>query len=133
MKKIEDIKEKLLEENDQKYSAEVISKWGEEKYKSSREQFKKMTEAELDNFQTLAINIIENLKTIKLNQNNEVLKKQTAELHKEWISIAWGMYDRHMHLNVVEMYVQDERFKKYYDKHGEGLAQLLRDLVNKYC
>ena len=43
-----------------------------------------------------------------------------------------GKYDQNAHLGLVSMYVQDERFKQYYDQHGEGLAQLLYDLVHQY-
>lgn len=46
--------------------------------------------------------------------------------------MAWGWYQKEAHLNVVQMYIDEERFAAYYDQYGDGLAQLLRDLVHKY-
>lgn len=34
-----------------------------------------------------------------------------------------------MHRNLVEMYVADERFTRYYDDVEPGLAQFVRDIV----
>ena len=46
-----------------------------------------------------------------------------------WLSQAWGSYDMDAHLNIVDMYLSDDRFKQYYDQHQAGLAALLRDAV----
>ncbi|CCV66428.1 hypothetical protein BN85314070 [Paracholeplasma brassicae] len=35
------------------------------------------------------------------------------------------------HFNLVDMYVNDPRFKKYYDQHGVGLAELLKEVVQE--
>lgn len=55
-----------------------------------------------------------------------------AELHKKWLSIYWDKYSKEAHAGVAQMYVCDERFKEYYDKHGEGLAEFLRDAIVEY-
>jgi hypothetical protein len=34
-----------------------------------------------------------------------------------------------MHRSLVEMYVADERFTRYYDDVEPGLAQFVRDIV----
>ena len=42
------------------------------------------------------------------------------------------LLDKEAHAGVAQMYVCDERFKEYYDKHGEGLAEFLRDAIVEY-
>jgi DNA-binding transcriptional MerR regulator len=130
--KFEGLKNELIRKNEEDFKDEVITRWGSNAYQESKQQFKNLSEAEFNHFQGLAERIIEVLKEIKANPQNESLKKEVAKLHQQWITIAWGSYDKQIHLNVVDMYLQDERFKNYYDQHGEGLAQILRDAVHNY-
>lgn len=129
--KFEGLKEKLIIENDNLYKTEVIKNWGIDAYEKSRKQFKNMTNSEFDYFNELQAQIIDILLKIK-DTNDEKLRETVALLHKEWISMAWGFYNKDAHLNVVDMYVLDDRFKSYYDTHGKGLAKILRDSVHKY-
>lgn len=130
--KFEGLKDGFIRKNDEQYKDEVIDKWGKSKYEKSLKQFRNMTEDEFNHFNSLSSKIIDVLKEIQQNIENESLKKEAAELHKEWLTLAWGYYDRAIHLNIVDMYIQDERFQKYYDTHGTGLAKILRDSVHKY-
>lgn len=130
--KFEGLKEEMIHDNDRKYKEEEIDKWGSKHYETSRNQFKKMTEEQFQYFKDLEKNMIAVLQQIKQNPQDNSLRKQVAQLHKEWISIAWGFYEREIHLNVVELYVQDDRFRNYYDAYGVGLAELLRDSVKQY-
>ncbi len=131
-KKFEGLKDELIRKNDETYKDEVISKWGKNAYEKSIEHYKKMSKETFDEMNNLGNQIILKLQMIKKEPGNEQLKKEVAQLHKAWITMAWGSYQREIHLNVVTMYVEDERFKKYYDKHGDGLAKNLKDAVFKY-
>lgn len=130
--KFKGLKEELIRKNDKEYKDEVISKWSEEKYETSQNMFMDMTKEKFDHFNNLFIEIIEVLKKIKQDENNEDLKKKVAFLHKEWLTLAWGYYDRSIHLNIVDMYIQDERFEKTFNEYGLGLTKILRDAVHKY-
>ena len=57
------------------------------------------------------------------------LGQKAAELHAKWISFCWGSYDKEAHANLTQMYVDDERFRNYYDKVQSGTAKFLRDAV----
>jgi len=37
-----------------------------------------------------------------------------------------------IHLSIAEQYVNDSRFKSYYDKHVDGCAKSLFDIVSYY-
>jgi DNA-binding transcriptional MerR regulator len=131
--KFEGLKDHMIQKNDDEFKDEVIRNWGQEAYDSSKKAFKHFTKETYDAFQELALKIITTLKLIQSDNHNEELRKQVYELHKKWLTIAWGgTYHPEAHKNLVEMYVSDERFKAYYDQHGEGLAEILRDAVIKY-
>lgn len=54
---------------------------------------------------------------------------QIAEMHKRWLSFGPNAYDPKCHAGLAEMYVADERFRRYYDGEVDGCAQFLRDAV----
>lgn len=58
------------------------------------------------------------------------IAQKVAELHKEGITLCWGYYDKEAHGSLVQMYVDDERFKKYYDQEHPGSAAFFRDAVH---
>ena len=46
-----------------------------------------------------------------------------------WLTITGNRYDPAKHRGIAELYVMDERFTAYYDKHMPGCARFLRDAV----
>lgn len=65
------------------------------------------------------------------NPNSEEAKK-AVKLHKAWLD-HYGNYSKEAHIGLGEMYVYDDRFKKYYeDNVGEGAAEFLRDAIKNY-
>ena len=76
--------------------------------------------------------IIQNPNFEKIGDPSSKEAKALAELHKKWLCIYWDKYSKEAHAGVAQMYVCDERFKEYYDKHGEGLAEFLRDAIVEY-
>ncbi len=130
--KFKGLKNDLVTENDRLYKNEVIQKWGHDVYEASTNAFKSLTKEQYDHMNGLAETIITTLKRIQLDKTNRILRKSTFSLHKEWLIMTWGgKYSIEAHYNLVAMYVEDERFKNYYDQHGEGLAELLRDIVQE--
>ncbi|HBO34790.1 MAG TPA: hypothetical protein DD636_08690 [Anaerolineaceae bacterium] len=45
----------------------------------------------------------------------------------------WSHYSKEAHLGLAQMYVNDSRFKEYYDKLGVGCADFLRDALAVFC
>ena len=60
------------------------------------------------------------------------IAQKAADLHKEWITFYWGKYSKVGHAGLAQMYVDDERFKAYYDSEQEGVAEFLRDAIHIY-
>ena len=53
--------------------------------------------------------------------------REIAALHRRWLTITGNRYDPAKHRGIAELYVMDERFTTYYDKHMPGCARFLRD------
>lgn len=131
--KFEGFKKKLVDENEQKYGKEIREKYGEEAVKKSNKVFKNMSEEQYKELEQLGNEVLSTLKeAIKINDPSSELAQKTAELHKKWITFCWGDYNEEAHANLTQMYVDDERFKAYYDKVDPKGAEFLRDAVFIY-
>ena len=107
-----------LEEARNSYGKEIRSKYGDETIDKSNEKFMKMSEEEYNEADALAKEIIEQLIAAKkIGDPSSKEAQALAELHKKWLSIYWDKYSKEAHAGVAQMYVCDERFKEYYDKH----------------
>ena len=132
--KFEGYKEELLNDNDQNYKKEVIDRWGNQAYETSRKAFGRMTKDEFDAFNQLASDIIQCLHDLKIDLKDQSKRYELFSKHKLWLTQAWGgTYQKAAHRQIVTMYVEDERFKKYYNQHGEGFAEILRDCVLEFA
>ena len=78
--------------------------------------------------------LIENVeKTISYKKGRLICQiKKNLKLSKKWLEYSWNFYSKEAHRNLGEMYVLDERFKKYYDNNQEGMAEFFRDALNIY-
>ena len=60
------------------------------------------------------------------------IAQKTADLHKQWLTFYWNEYSKEAHAGLGQMYVDDERFKAYYEKIKPGAAEFLRDAILVY-
>jgi DNA-binding transcriptional MerR regulator len=131
--KFKGFKQDLLEKNDQSYKQEVIEKYGEEAYQKSRKAFSNMSEADFERFVQLEKRLFEALERASTSsgETKTIHMHEAYTHHRDWLTMAWGYYDKTAHLNICQMYLDDERFKKHYDDVKPGFAQLLYDSVKK--
>jgi len=128
--KFEGFKQKLIDENEEKYGKEVREKYGDETVDKSNAYFKNMSKEDFDKMEALSVQIMETLaEAFKTGDPAGLLGQKVAELHKQWISMCWGHYDKEAHAGLAQMYVDDERFTAYYDKEQPGQAEFLRDAI----
>lgn len=66
------------------------------------------------------------------NPSSESAQKVCA-LHKEWLGYYWNHYSKEAHLGLAQAYVDDPRFRKYYDAIAVGCAEFLRDAIKVFC
>lgn len=131
--KFEGFKQSMIDENEKKYGKEIREKYGDAQVVKSNELLKNMTEEQYNDLQELGTSIIDTLKlAFKTNDPASQLAQKAADLHRQWLSYFWDSYTKEAHANIAQMYVDDERFRAYYDKEQTGLAEFLRDAVFIY-
>jgi len=132
--KFEGFKQNLITENEKTYGSEIREKFSNEVIDASNTKIKNMTSDEYEYIQKLSAQINEFLKEAhaKGDPNSELAQK-VCELHREWIGYYWDHYSKEAHLGLAKLYVDDSRFKKYYDDIEEGCAEFLYAALKVYC
>lgn len=126
-------KQKLIDDNEQKYGQEIREKYGEEAVEKSNRKLKNMTEEQHAAIQQLEAEMFAMLEqAMEDGDPASVLAQKAADLHRQWLTFYWDTYTKEAHAGVAQMYVDDERFTAYYDKTRPGVAKFLRDAVHVY-
>jgi len=131
--KFEGFKNKLVEDNEKLYGAEIRSKYGSDRIDKSNQKVKDMTQADHDAVNKLADRLAVIVsEAIHTGDPASKLAQQAADLHKQWLTYYWSNYSKEAHAGLAQMYVDDERFTAYYDKIQPGAAVFLRDAILIY-
>ncbi|EFU42799.1 transcriptional regulator, MerR family protein [Paenibacillus vortex V453] len=131
--KFEGFKQRLIEDNEQKYGKEIRAKYGEETVNKSNAKLKNMTQAQHDEVTRLAEELYETLaEAFKQGDPASDLAQKAAGLHKQWLTYYWNDYSKEAHAGLAQMYVDDERFTAHYDEKHPGTAEFLRDAILIY-
>jgi DNA-binding transcriptional MerR regulator len=134
--KFEGLKQKLVDENEQKFGKEAREKYGDKTVDEVNTRLKKMNETQYMEFEKLSGDVNTAIKeAFETGDPKGEKARHACELHKKWLCFFWGeeKYCLEAHKNLAEMYVCDERFKAYYDSIAPGCAEFLRDALEVYC
>ena len=132
--KFEESKQKKIEENEIEYGDEIRAKYGEEAVEQSYNRVKNMTLEEQAKINKLWDEILQKLESaFEKGDPASSLAQEAVDLHRQWLSFYWGWYSKEAHINMGNMYVEDERFKQNYDSKKPGTAEFLRDAINIYA
>jgi len=130
--KFEGFKRQLVEENEQKYGKEVRAKYGDEAVEKSNRKLLDMTPGQYEEVTRLEKAVLDTLAAaFETGDPAGELAQRAAELHRQWLTYFWPAYNAEAHANLAQMYVDDERFKAYYEKRP-GMTEFLRDAINIY-
>lgn len=131
--KFQGFKQKIIEENEKNYGKEIREKYGQDTVEKSNAKFMNMTEKQYEEVTKLAEEITKTLaEAYKTGDPAGETAQKAAELHKKWLTYYWTEYSKEAHAGLAQMYVEDERFKAYYDKEQPGTAEFLRDAILIY-
>ncbi|HIW88639.1 MAG TPA: MerR family transcriptional regulator [Candidatus Ligilactobacillus excrementipullorum] len=125
-------KKQKITENESKYGAEIRTKYGEKTIDASNQRFLNSTAAQLQEKATTEQQLFEKLQAYVQNPQSD-LAKEIFDLHKQWLSYTWTSYSAEAHRGLGLMYVSDERFTRYYDRHFVGAAQALNDIIQQFA
>ena len=131
--KFEGFKQKLIEDNEQKYGTEIREQYGDQTVDRSNAAIRRMTPEQHAEVTHLEEEVKRTL-ALALEEGDPAGERaqQAAELHKRWLTFFWGQYSKEAHAGVAEMYTADERFKAYYDDVHPGTAEFLREAILIY-
>lgn len=133
VQKFEGFKKKLVDENEKKYGKEIRQKYGSETVDKSNAKVLGMKEEDHQRVTKLAEEVMTTLEeAFKTGNPAGELAQKVADLHRQWLCFYWDSYSKEAHAGVAQMYVEDERFTKYYDGKQPGTAQFLRDAILIY-
>ena len=132
--KFEGFKKTLIEENETKFGKEAREKYGDEAINAGNDKLMGLNEKQYADMQELSQKINDKLKTaFEQGDPAGILAQQLCAMHKEWLGYTWNSYSKEAHRGLAQLYVEDERFKSYYDSIAEGCAEFLRDAIEVYC
>jgi DNA-binding transcriptional MerR regulator len=131
--KFEGFKKNMIEENEKKYGKEIREKYGSDAVEKSNAKIRNMTQEQYEAVTALEKQLKQTLAdAFKTGNPGGELAQKAADLHKQWLTYYWSEYSKVAHAGLAQMYVDDERFKAYYDKDQPGTAEFLRDAINIY-
>ncbi|SKA92842.1 transcriptional regulator, MerR family [Caloramator quimbayensis] len=131
--KFEGFKQKMIEENEEKYGKEIREKYGDEEVDKSYNKLKNMNKEEYDRVEKLSAAVLDTLKeAMETGDPSCEIAQKAADLHRQWLCCFWDKYTKEAHAGLAQMYVDDERFKAYYDKVKAGAAEFLREAILIY-
>ena len=132
--KFEGFKKSMVDANEEKYGDEIRGKYGNRAIDESNAITMGLTLEQYEEEQKLSAEINETLKLAKEQGNpSSELAQKLCDLHKQWLLYSWKQYSKEAHIGLGQMYVEDSRFKDYYDKIVPGGAEFLRDALQIYC
>jgi len=131
--KFEGFKEQMITANETKYGKEIREKYGDKTVTKSNGKFQKMSSKEYEEFTQLGNEVQATLaEAYKTGDPASDTAQQAAELHRRWLTYSWSKYSNEAHAELAQMYVDDERFKAFYDVNQPGSAEFLRDAIHIY-
>ncbi|MFZ7120183.1 MAG: MerR family transcriptional regulator [Eubacteriaceae bacterium] len=131
--KFEGFKKRIIDDNEKKYGKEIREKYDNDEINKSNIKVMNMTEKQYDVVSVIEKELMETLtEAYKQGDPSSELAQKSADLHRQWLMYYWDEYSKLAHAALAQMYVDDERFKAYYDKKQPGTALFLRDAINIY-
>jgi DNA-binding transcriptional MerR regulator len=111
----------FTKEETRKIRQEVKQKWGEYELANSEARVGKMSKEEWTGVQKKGEKVGEDMaQLLHLDATDERVQNVVKE-HYAWVSNFYEV-SKERYLGLSQLYVQDERFTAFYDRHGEGTA-----------
>lgn len=126
----------LLEENEALYGEEIREKYGTETIEAANRKGMDRSIEQFRQAEELEQAVKEKLR--EAAAGGDPAGEEAGELcrlHREWLCLFWpeGLYSPELHRNLTQIYVEDERFREYYDAVVPGGAEFLRDAAEVFC
>ncbi len=124
----EDMKRQGLEGFEQAYGQEARKLYGNDAIEEANARMMALTKDEWDAKELLEEAIKVQLRIAMATEDpTSEASQELAHMHEKWIRIHWGEgYTREAHRGLAQGYLEDSRFRAYYDEPcGEGATDFL--------
>ncbi|MFY2153724.1 TipAS antibiotic-recognition domain-containing protein [Mammaliicoccus sciuri] len=94
------------------------------------DQFLDMTKDEIKSKNQIEKKLVEKLDNIV--EQGATLEKQeeVTQLHREWLTFSWPNYTEDKHLEIINMYEADDRYKTYFgEERTEALITAVKHVI----
>lgn len=123
--RFEGFKKELIEENEKRYGKEIREKYGDDIINKNNKKLLNVSQEEFIKIQKLEEDVKKQLIFAMEHGDYTTDEAQKLiDLHMKWIS-NYNEYSNEAYLTLTQMYVDDERFAKYYNDVKEGGAVFL--------
>ena len=93
--KFEGFKQKMVDDNEEKYGKEIRAKYGDDTVNKSNSKVKNMTQEQHDEVTKLGNEIAMTLaEAFKTGDPASEKAQKAAELHKQWLMYYWNEYSK---------------------------------------
>jgi len=131
--KFRGFKQKLIDDNEKYYGKEIRKKYGDDTVNRSNEKLKNIKLEEYEEVTRLANEVTAILaEAFDTGDPASDIAQKAADLHKQWLAHFWSEYSKEAHASLAQMYVDDERFKAYYDEKQPETAEFHSDAIHIY-
>lgn len=123
-------KQKQVEQNEAKYGHEIREQYGDETINQANQQFMNLSSEDLEEMNNTETKLFDAIKNALNGPVTSEQKHTIFQLHKNWLSYTMPNYSLVIHQNISQMYMDDERFGKYYEsKVGKAGLNILYDAI----
>lgn len=122
------------EKTRKQYEAEVKEKWGStDAYKESQQKTATYSKEKWNDVSSGLDEVIAEFAKVKAEGRTAEDSIFLAEKLQQYITDNFYTCTKEILTGLGEMYVLDERFKENIDKHDEGTAEFMREVIRIYC
>lgn len=117
-----------------KYAPEARERWGEKVVDRAYTEWRSLGPDAQDDHLSEHEDISARLAALAAARTDPASAASQALVarHFAWVSRLWTP-NQESYAGLGQMYVDDPRFKKSYDRHGDGTAEFLRDAMSIYA
>ena len=119
-------------EQAQQYRAEAAEKWGADKIQATENKLKQLTKDQFEAIKKEGEDITHNIANLMdQSPDSEVVQKEIQK-HFDHLNHYYKP-NIEIYRGLSNLYVEDERFKAYYEKIKPGLAQFMSQAMKSFC
>ena len=111
---------------------EVAERWGEDKLMESESRIRSMGKDKWEKLKQEGGEIYKHLASLMFLPPSDQRVQKVIQKHKEHIGNFYEVKEE-IYRGLGNLYVEDERFKAFYEKIEPGLAEFIREAIKVYC